>query len=190
MATKKTDRRGGSTAAGLDAELDRIGGLNVEGLRGLWRQQHGCEPPAALSKDLLARALAHRLQEQQLGGLDAACRKRLRSLTREGSGSTRWLKVGTVIVRSHGGVTHEVTVTPQGFCWRGQTYSSLSTIALRITGTSWNGARFFGLTGDVRPAGQATASNVPSASASELGKRAAAPTLSPSLVKSRSKVQR
>jgi hypothetical protein len=190
MAAKKTDRRGGSTAAGLDAELDRIGGLNVEGLRGLWRQQHGCEPPAALSKDLLARALAYRLQEEQLGGLDASCRKLLGSMTREGAGSTRWLKIGTVIVRSHGGVTHEVMVTPQGFCWRGQTYSSLSTIALRITGTSWNGARFFGLTGDVRPAGQVTASNAPAASASELRKGAAAATTSLSLTKSGVKVRR
>jgi hypothetical protein len=32
-----------------------------------------------------------------------------------------------------------------GFCWRGETYDSLSTIAPKITGVSWNGPRFFGL---------------------------------------------
>lgn len=190
MGAKKTNRRAVSTTADLDAELDRIAGLSVEGLRELWRQQHGCEPPAALSKDHLARALAYRLQEQQIGGLDASCRKLLGSMAREGVGSTRWLKVGTLIVRSHGGVSHEVVVTPQGFCWRGQTYSSLSTIALRITGTSWNGARFFGLTGDVRPAGRSLASQAPAALASGLRKGAAAATTSPSFAKSRSKVRR
>ena len=34
---------------------------------------------------------------------------------------------------------------PGGFCWQGKTYDSLSTIAKKITGTSWNGPRFFGL---------------------------------------------
>jgi hypothetical protein len=36
-------------------------------------------------------------------------------------------------------------VVPGGFCWQGKTYDSLSTIAKTITGTSWNGPRFFGL---------------------------------------------
>lgn len=152
MATRKAPRRATPAAADLEAELDRIASMNVDGLRALLRQQHGRESPAALSKDLLARALAYRVQERHLGGLDTACRRLLASMGREGSISTRWLKVGTVIVRAHAGVTHEVVVTPDGFLWRGQTYTSLSTIALRITGTSWNGARFFGLTGDVRPA--------------------------------------
>ena len=40
---------------------------------------------------------------------------------------------------------HEVTVVPGGFCWNGQTYDSLSTIAKKITGVNWNGPRFFGL---------------------------------------------
>jgi Protein of unknown function (DUF2924) len=48
-------------------------------------------------------------------------------------------------VREHQGRLHEVLVAPGGFCWQGRTYSSLSTIAKAITGTSWNGPRFFGL---------------------------------------------
>jgi hypothetical protein len=55
------------------------------------------------------------------------------------------VKVGCVIVREHKGVLHEVMVTPQGFCWEGRTFDSLSTIAKRITGINWNGPRFFGL---------------------------------------------
>jgi hypothetical protein len=38
-------------------------------------------------------------------------------------------------------------VVPGGFSWQEKTYASLSTIARAITGTSWNGPRFFGLRG-------------------------------------------
>jgi hypothetical protein len=36
-------------------------------------------------------------------------------------------------------------VLEKGFAWEGRTFSSLSEIALSITGTKWNGPRFFGL---------------------------------------------
>jgi Protein of unknown function (DUF2924) len=57
----------------------------------------------------------------------------------------RQVKAGSVIIREHQGVVHEVLVVQGGFCWQGKTYDSLSTIAKTITGTSWNGPRFFGL---------------------------------------------
>ena len=43
------------------------------------------------------------------------------------------------------GERHTVTVVANGFVWREATYASLSTIARAITGTNWNGPRFFGL---------------------------------------------
>jgi hypothetical protein len=36
-------------------------------------------------------------------------------------------------------------VLEKGFAWNGGTYASLSQIAKAMTGTSWNGHRFFGL---------------------------------------------
>jgi Protein of unknown function (DUF2924) len=57
----------------------------------------------------------------------------------------RHVKVGSVIVREYQGKLHEVLVVPGGFCWQEQVFASLSTIARKITGTSWNGPRFFGL---------------------------------------------
>jgi hypothetical protein len=55
------------------------------------------------------------------------------------------------MVREHQGTLHEVMVVPGGFCWQDKTYPSLSTIAQAITGTSWNGPRFFGLRGGSGP---------------------------------------
>jgi hypothetical protein len=57
----------------------------------------------------------------------------------------RRLKPGAVLVREYRGERHTVTVVPEGFSWKGMTYTSLSTIARAITGTAWNGPRFFGL---------------------------------------------
>ena len=129
----------------LDAKLDRIAALNIDRLRALWRETIGCPAPGALSKDLIARALAHRLQEERLGGLDPPLRRLLTSLAKPGAEPVRHLKIGSVIVREHEGEIHEVMVAPGGFYWLGQTYSSLSAIARKITGVSWNGPRFFGL---------------------------------------------
>jgi len=50
-----------------------------------------------------------------------------------------------VLVREYQGERHTVTVVPGGYVWRENTYASLSTIARAITGTAWNGPRFFGL---------------------------------------------
>ena len=55
------------------------------------------------------------------------------------------LQVGTLLAREHAGVLHRVTVVEGGFAWNGTVYPSLSEIARAITGTNWNGPRFFGL---------------------------------------------
>ena len=53
--------------------------------------------------------------------------------------------VGTRLIREWNGVEHTITVLRDGFEWQGRPYKSLSAIARAITGTRWNGYRFFGL---------------------------------------------
>ena len=136
----------------LGAEIDRIAALTIDRSRALWREMMGRPAPDALSKELIARALAYRLQEQSLGGLDPHLRRLLATLARPGAEPARHLKIGSVIVREFEGKIHEVMVAPGGFYWAGQTYSSLSAIARKITGVSWNGPRFFGLREKDEPA--------------------------------------
>jgi hypothetical protein len=138
-------------AEGLEAELARISRLGLDELRALWRTMARRNPPPALSRDMLARMVAYKLQEQWLGKLNAGTRKLLDRLARGGSEPVRHLKVGTVMVREHRGTLHEVMVVPGGFHWQGKIHASLSTIARRITGTAWNGPRFFGLRGKAEP---------------------------------------
>src|SRR5262249_3984274 len=102
-------------------------------------------PPAALSKALLGRMIAYRLQERAFGGLDRESLRFLHGLARHGGPPRRRLKPGTVLVRDYQGQRHTVTVVSDGFDWQGAAYPSLSAIARAITGTAWRGPRFLGL---------------------------------------------
>ena len=55
------------------------------------------------------------------------------------------LTPGTVLVREWDRQSHRVMVLADGFAWNGRTYDSLTKVAFAITGTKWNGPRFFGL---------------------------------------------
>jgi hypothetical protein len=132
----------------MDGEIDRIRSLGVDTLRAEWQATFGRLPPDALTKDLIGRMVTYRIQERAFGGLDRQCRKLLDQVARGEKaelGLNRRLKPGAVLVREYQGERHTVTVVPDGFVWREVTYPSLSAIARAITGTAWNGHRFFGL---------------------------------------------
>ena len=129
----------------LAAALASLPGLPTEAARAAYRKLYRRSPPAAFSRDLLIRAVAYRLQEQIRGGLSPETKLLLDRLARGKAQAARWIKPGSTIVRSWGGQTHQVVVTAQGFLWNGSVHASLSEIARLITGTRWNGPRFFGL---------------------------------------------
>lgn len=52
---------------------------------------------------------------------------------------------GKRLLREYNGKTHEVKVLEQGYDYNNKIYKSLSAIAYEITGTRWNGKRFFGV---------------------------------------------
>ncbi|HUK11146.1 MAG TPA: DUF2924 domain-containing protein, partial [Stellaceae bacterium] len=104
---------------GLEAEIDRVRLLDLDRLRARWRTTFRSSPPPALTTDLMARMVAWSIQEQALGGPDAATLKLLDSLARgEKPEDKRRLKPGTVLVREYQGGRHTVTVVPGGFLWR------------------------------------------------------------------------
>jgi hypothetical protein len=133
--------------AAIEAEVDQVRSLGIDALRRRWRMMFGAIPPKGLTKDIMGRMIAYRIQEEAFGGLDRETVKLLDSLARGDKPNelNRRLKPGTVLLREYEGERHTVTVVPNGFRWRDETYSSLSTIAHVITGTKWNGPRFFGL---------------------------------------------
>jgi len=135
----------------VEAELDRLRIMRIIELRALWRAKFKCDPPKAFGPDLLRRSIAHEIQEAVYGDLNSATSRLLNQLMAQHAKTPgkivlpRRIKPGAVLVRDWKGDNHRVTVRNDGFSYRGKTHASLSEIARLITGTHWNGPRFFGL---------------------------------------------
>ena len=135
----------------VEAELDQLRLMPMAGLRALWRAKFKSDPPKAFGPDLLRRSLAQKIQEKAFGGLNPTTARLLNRLIAQHAKTPgkivlpRRLKPGVILVRQWKGVSHRVTVSQDGFAYDGKTYDSLSEIARLITGSRWNGPRFFGL---------------------------------------------
>ena len=132
--------------------LSRLTELNLGELRQQWRTLYKAEASPHLSRELLVRAVAYRMQEVALGGLRPGRQHQLRQIAQQfkqnGAANTPprpELKPGTRLVREWQGRTYEVLVLDDGFSWQGTHHRSLSAIARKITGTAWSGPLFFGL---------------------------------------------
>jgi hypothetical protein len=120
--------------------LSRLAELDLSELRQQWRSLYKADASLHLSRALLVRAIAYRMQEVALGGLRPAQQRRLRQYAQDfkETGETRRrarpeLKPGTRLVLD------------DGLSWQGTHYRSLSALARKITGTPWSGPLFFGL---------------------------------------------
>jgi len=132
--------------------LARLPTLDIGELRQQWRGLYKTQPPANLSRELLLRAVAYRMQEVALGGLRPPRQRQLRQMAQQfnriGAAYTfprPELKPGTRLMREWQARTYDVLVLDDGFSWQNTQYRSLSAIARKITGTAWSGPLFFGL---------------------------------------------
>jgi hypothetical protein len=141
----------------LRALVAELPDIDIQGLALRWRNHLGGNVPAHLPRWLLIRVLAYRIQAGAHGDLDRTTLRRMRAaklggdniepftprdaITREGAS----LKPGALLVREWKGQSRHVMVVDEGFAWNGAVYGSLSQVAKAITGTNWNGHRFFGL---------------------------------------------
>ena len=143
--------------ATVEGEIAHLRGLDLNGLRARWRSVLQKPAPDHLPRHLLFAIIAYRIQADRFGDLDHETRQLLNRTHENESGaamSTRLvsfdqkrteLTPGTVLVREWDRQSQRVMVMADGFAWNGQTYDSLSKVAFAITGTKWNGPRFFGL---------------------------------------------
>jgi hypothetical protein len=155
----RRERRKGraSTKTSVEDDIAHLRGLDLRGIRSRWQGVFGRAAPAHLTRHLLFAVLAYRLQADRFGDLDHATRQVLdRTVAKEAEPAMAArlasfdqkrteLTPGTVLVREWDRQSQRVMVMADGFAWNGQTYDSLSKVAFAITGTKWNGPRFFGL---------------------------------------------
>jgi hypothetical protein len=151
--------RNGRTSAriSVEDEIAHLRGLDVRGLRARWHSVFQRGAPAHLTWHLLFAVIAYRLQADRFGDLDHATKQVLDRFITEEDGPAMSARLasfdqkrvgltpGTVLVRQWDRRSQRVMVMADGFAWNGTTYESLSKVAFAITGTKWNGPRFFGL---------------------------------------------
>jgi hypothetical protein len=140
------------TDPSVEAELDRLPTARIADLRKRYRELFRAEPPKAFGPDLLRRSIAHRIQEKAYDGLSRIAQKLLDQLVKQAQTKPngrlqlpRRIKPGSELVRTWKGKSYRVVVVADGFAYDGKTFTNLSEIASAITGTRWNGPRFFGL---------------------------------------------
>jgi hypothetical protein len=143
-------RRVSSTTSVLVHEIAALRQATQADLKERWRVLYRTEPPRRISRDLLIRALAYRIQERTLGGLKPSTRRLLAKVAADARrpillAAQPTLEPGTVLLREWHGTQHQVIVREDGIAFQGKPYKSLSQVAYRITGTKWSGPRFFGL---------------------------------------------
>jgi hypothetical protein len=136
----------------LEKELKHLDRCGDDELKNRWLVLYGTKPPQKIHRSLLVAAVAHRMQENALGGLKSPVRRQLmQSLnnpttpTPSPHHSRLRPGVGTVLVRDWGGVTYQAKVLEDGILFHSKRYSSLSEVARVITGARWSGPLFFGL---------------------------------------------
>src|ERR1700681_1542548 len=155
---RKKRRKGRvTTETSVEDEIAHLRGLDLKGLRARWQSVLQRPAPDHLPRHLLFAIIAYRIQADRLGDLDHETRQLLDRTGAKESGTTMSARLvsfdqkrseltpGTVLVREWDRRSQRVMVMPDGFTWNGQTYDSLSKVAFAITGTRWNGPRFFGL---------------------------------------------
>ncbi len=155
--------RSHSASGDLSAKLETLARLDAASLRAEWRRLYRSYPPKRAGRDLLARAVAYKLQERALGGLGATTKRKLRAFAEQletGDGAAFdariSLKTGAKLMREWHGETYSVIALESGFVFGGRRYRSLSKIAREITGAHWSGPRFFRLKRAPKPFAELT----------------------------------
>jgi hypothetical protein len=146
-----------STSFPVEDEIAHLRGLDLRGLRSRWQSVFQRPAPAHLTRHLLFAVIAYRLQADRFGDLDHPTKQMVDGLVAKETGPAVSARLasfdqkrtklipGTVLVREWDRQSQRVMVMADGFAWNGQTFDSLSKVAFAITGTKWNGPRFFGL---------------------------------------------
>src|ERR1700682_2448323 len=141
----------------VEDEIAYLRGLDLKGLRARWQSVFQKPAPDHLPRHLLFAIIAYRMQADRFGHLDRETKQVLDHTDVKESGAGMSARLvsfdqkrteltpGTVLVREWDRRSQRVMVMSDGFAWNGQTYDSLSKVAFAITGTRWNGPRFFGL---------------------------------------------
>ncbi|KAG8174679.1 hypothetical protein JTE90_027149 [Oedothorax gibbosus] len=118
-------------------------------LRRIWKKVYVEEAPRHSKKYLIPR-LAYRMQEEAYGEMSRKGAKRLEYLAdrlEKGKriSSDKLPAAGTELILERGEETHAIMVMDTGLIYREEFYTSLSAVAGKVMGMSYNGPLLFGM---------------------------------------------
>lgn len=120
-------------------------------LRKLWSELWCRKAPSRVGRMMLIKSIQHKQRDQKGDGLNKDQKRELNKLIVQYKNNEtafergRILKTGTKLIREYKSKKHVVKVLENGFEYEDRQWKSLSKIANEITGSKWNGWRFFGL---------------------------------------------
>ncbi len=144
----------------IKLKVDRLSSMSMAELSKEHLKVIG-EVPITAHKQRLIRKLAWEYQCEDVSPISETALKRAKTIAKSSKLKTippahfktglgtpilnKLLLPGVVLVKNYKGKRYEVAVTERGFMYNGKNYSSISAVAKAITGTHWNGKRFFGI---------------------------------------------
>ena len=134
----------------VSEELKELEACDIESLKAKWRALHGADPPRGLSAKLMRRAIWFEIQVRAHGKSQPATRRELqKALSTSGGQICKSIAPGSRLIREWHGAVYVVDIVKDGVIWNQKSYASLSAVARDITGTRWNGRKFFGVESQV-----------------------------------------
>ena len=134
----------------VSEELKDLEACNIDSLKAKWHALHGADPPKGLSAKLMRRAIGFEIQVRAYGGAKPAARRELQKALSTSAGEVcKCIAPGSRLLREWHGDVYVVDVVEDGVIWNQKSYASLSAVARDITGTRWNGRKFFGVESQV-----------------------------------------
>ena len=124
--------------------------MDENSLRNMWDKFFDYKPEVDSHQHMISK-IAYKIQELAYGEVDPATEEKIRERAKTTSLKNQKKKkkfqpqIGTKIVKEYHDKTYEVLVVNDGFAYEGDVFKSLSAIANKITGTKWNGLKFFGV---------------------------------------------
>lgn len=130
---------------------EEVAKLSLDELRDRWAKAWGLKPHKYIRRNMLEKSLIFKVRELNGLGLTRLQQAKLDQLVKTYKRNPKCfddrigLKAGIRLVRTWKGVRQNVLVREDGFEYNGVVYKSLSRVAKEITGTTWNGWKFFHL---------------------------------------------
>ena len=148
--TQLTEKKQNENMISITKKVMSLHTKSTKELKEIYKSIFKESAPFYASSVHLIPKIAYKMQELAMGGLTKETKDKLIKAAKNIDSidikySKQKLLPGVKIRKKHKDIIHEVEVKKKGYEYQGQSFNSLSAIATKITGTKWNGPKFFGL---------------------------------------------